>query len=78
MFQSGTVNDNQLLVLQSRYCESTHMWYFAGVLYAVKGLHSIDPISNLSHFMRPRFLIFKYSTILIKNRDAMNLFLWRL
>ncbi|KAK2188874.1 hypothetical protein NP493_117g04006 [Ridgeia piscesae] len=31
-------NDNQVLIPQSRYCESAHMWYFAGILYAIKGL----------------------------------------
>ncbi|KAI0214291.1 Gamma-aminobutyric acid type B receptor subunit 2 [Lamellibrachia satsuma] len=31
-------NDNQVLIPESRYCESSHMWYFAGILYAIKGL----------------------------------------
>ncbi|KAK2172393.1 hypothetical protein NP493_966g00017 [Ridgeia piscesae] len=31
-------NDNQVLVPQSRYCESENMWYFTGILYAIKGL----------------------------------------
>ena len=37
LFQPDPSNDNQVLIPQSRFCESSHMWYFAGVLFAVKG-----------------------------------------
>ncbi|KAK2166254.1 hypothetical protein LSH36_40g05026 [Paralvinella palmiformis] len=32
------VNDNQVLIPQTRFCESPHMWYFVGIIYAIKGL----------------------------------------
>ena len=42
MFQPDPANDNQILIPQSRFCKSSHMWYFAGVLYAIKGLQIND------------------------------------
>ena len=34
------MNDNQVLIPQSRFCQSTHMWYFNGIIYAIKGTHN--------------------------------------
>ncbi|CAH1774696.1 unnamed protein product, partial [Owenia fusiformis] len=31
-------DDNQMLIPQTLFCESEHMWYFSGVLCAVKGI----------------------------------------
>ncbi len=37
LFQPDPENDNQVLIPQTRFCESPHMWYFAGIIYAIKG-----------------------------------------
>ena len=36
-FQPDPHNDNQILIPQTRFCESKNMWYFGGFLYAIKG-----------------------------------------
>ena len=43
VLQTDPDNDNQVLIPQSRYCESAHMWYFAGILYAIKGSGFMGP-----------------------------------
>ncbi len=37
IFQPDPANDNQVLIPQVHFCESPHMWKFAGILYAIKG-----------------------------------------
>ena len=37
LLQPDPDNDNQVLIPQTRFCESPHMWYFAGIIYTIKG-----------------------------------------
>ena len=37
LLQQDPNNDNQMLIPQMRFCESPHMWYFAGIMYGIKG-----------------------------------------
>ena len=57
-FQSAVHSDYQVIVYQTRFCESTHMWYFTGSLYSIKGKPYIClywPLSLLSNCQYSNF-----------------------